>query len=247
VTGLTPGNNVTIYRVVSGGRTAVRGVDHITADATTLAAVDAELPFGVSVTYTVRVNGADQSTTTPVTYTLDGGKVALTDAISGQAAEVVIMAWPQRRRTRASSVFAQSDLDGIGYNVVVAGLAGQFTGQVELYTETQTAADSLTSLLDNCTSAVVQLRVPDASVYTGFDCYFSPLAWDEIRFSQDGNDPRRRWTIDIVEVPGWPSDLVAQGWTYDDLATAYTGGSYNTVAGDFATYIDLSIADIGSI
>jgi hypothetical protein len=247
VSGLTIGDQVTVYRVVAGVRAVLRGADHVTVAGTTLAVTDAELPFGLPVTWTVGVNGSDAASTTPATYDLEGGQVALTDAVTGLAAEVAIGAWPSRRRERRASSFALTDSSGAGYNVVVAGAAGQFTGQLELATLSDSAADSLQTLLEQCTNAVVQLRVPDASTYRRFDCYLAVLGWEEVLWSQDGNDPKRRWVLDVVQVRAWPTTLGTPSWTYDDLAAAYTGSTYTTLGGDFATYLDLAVADIGAI
>jgi hypothetical protein len=247
VTGLTAGNQVTVYRVANGVRAAVRGADHVTVSGTTLAVTDAELPFGLPVTWTVTVNGSDVVSTTPTTYDLVGGLVALTDAITGLAAEVVIGAWPTKRRERRASSFALTDTSGSAYTVVVSGAAGLFTGQLELATTSDSAASALETLLEQATGAVVQLRVPDASTYRRFDCYIAVLAWEEVLWSQDGNDIKRRWVLDVTQVRGWASSLEATAWTYDDLADAYTGSTYATLAGDFASYVDLAVADIGAI
>lgn len=243
VTGLTATNQVVVYRVVAGQRAALRG-GAATVAGTTFAVTDAELPFGVPVSWVVKVNGSDAATSSTATYDLDGGKVALSDAITALAAEVVIGAWPSKRRERRASVFALTALDGTGYNQVVTGAAGQFTGQLEVATTTDAAADSLSTLLENCTGATVQLR---SASQPRNNCYFAVLGWEEMRFTQDGTDPERKWVLDVVEVPGWPSGLLAQGWTYDDLKAAYTGSTYATLAGDFATYLDLAVADIGAI
>lgn len=247
VTGLTATNYVTVYRVVGGVRYALRGATGITVSGTTLAAVDAELPFGLPVTWTVRVNGSDVASTTPTTYALDGGKVALTDAVTGLAAEVGIGAWPSRTRSRRGSTFALTESSGRGYNLAVAGAVGQFSAQLELVTTTDAAATALETLLVNATSGVVQLRVPDASVYTRADCYLYVAQFEETRFNQNGSDPQRKWVIDALETDGWAPGLEAQNWTYDDLADAYTGSTYATLAGDFATYLDLAVADVGAI
>jgi hypothetical protein len=65
VSGLTIGDQVTVYRVVAGVRAVLRGADHVTVAGTTLAVTDAELPFGLPVTWTVAVNGSDAASTTP--------------------------------------------------------------------------------------------------------------------------------------------------------------------------------------
>lgn len=244
VTGLTATNVVTVYRVVGGVRTALRGATSVQVSGTTLAVTDAELPFAVPVSWVVRVNGSDAASTSTATYDLDGGKVALTDGITGLAAEVIIGAWPSKRRQRRASSFALTDVAGAAYTVVVAGPVGLFTSQLEVVTETDTGADALVTLLEQCTGGVVQLR---SATQPRNNCYFAVLGWDEVRWSQDGTDPKRRWALDIAETRGWASSLEAASWTYDDLAAAYSGGDYDALAGDFATYLDLAVADIGAI
>jgi hypothetical protein len=195
----------------------------------------------------VRVNGADVASTMPATYDLPGGQVALTDAITGLAAEVALGAWPSRRRERRASVFALTQPDGSAVNAVVTGGVGQFSAQIELVTLTDAAASTLEALLVGATGGVVQLRTADATSYGRFECYVTVLGWEEVLWSQDGTDPKRRWALDVVEVSGWPSGYEAQAWTYADLAAAYTGSTYTTLAGDFATYVDLAVADVGAI
>lgn len=249
VTGLTIGNVVTIYRVTGGKRIPVRVAEAVTVASTAIARTDAELPFGVPVGWTVNVNGSDVASTSTATYDLPGGQVALTDAITGLAAEVALGAWPSRRRERRASVFALTPPDGgPGANTVVTGAVGQFTAQIELVTLTGAAADTLEALLVAATGGTVQLRTADASSYGRFECYVTVLAWEEVLWSQDGTDPKRRWVLDVVEVSGWPSGYEAQAWTYADLAAAYPGpATYTTLAGDFATYVDLAVADVGAI
>lgn len=251
VTGLTVSDQVVVYRVAGGHRTAVRGTldlygDPVQASTTSLVVTDAELPFGIPVSWVANVNSADAATTSSTSYTLAGGRVALTDAITALAAEVMVGNWPTRRRERQSSVFALTTPAGASVTQVVSGPVGQFSSQVELVTTTDTAAATLEALLEACTGGVVQLRVPDESLYPRTSCYVVVLAWEEGRWSQDGSDPKRKWVLDVVEVPGWAPGLEAQNWTLADLAAAYPG-TLADLAADFATLLDLAVADIGAI
>jgi len=90
VTSIAVGDAVAIYREVAGNRVLVQGGSTTATDVAVLR-VDAEYPFGVPVKYVAVVNNLEYSTAA-VTYSLPGGKVALTDAITGLAAEVVIWA-----------------------------------------------------------------------------------------------------------------------------------------------------------
>lgn len=237
VTGLTLGDSVQLFRVVGSVRTAVRaGSDPAVTDSSFLR-VDAELPFGVPVTYLALVNDAIEYTSATATYTLPGGKNALTDAVSGLAAEVVVQDWPARRRERDSSAFTVG-----GRNVVVSGFFAGFTGQVVLYTEAESSGDTLETLLTAATEGVVQLR--QGSGAKRIDSYVTVPAYSEERYSQfDGTDERRLWTLDVVETDPWAVDLEAAGYTLADIAAYYDGLTLNDLANDFATLLALAQAE----
>jgi hypothetical protein len=40
-----------------------------------------------------------------------------------------------------------------------------------------------------------------------------------------------------VEVDGWPAGFAVRGFTYGNLATAYTGLTYANLAADYPTYL----------
>lgn len=235
VTGLTIGDSVQLYRVVGGERTLVRaGTDASVAD-TSFLRVDAELPFGTPVSYVAVVEGVATSTS-PTTYTLPGGKVALSDAISGLSAEVVIFAWDDKAFTRDSSRFRVG-----GRNIVVSGDLGQYESTLELYLETTSAGEQLLALLRNATEAVVQLRQPGG--YDGVDSYIVVDGASERRFSQDGSDPRRIWALTVAETDPWAPALEARGFTLADIADWYDGLTLADLATDYATLLDLAQGD----
>ena len=236
VTDLTLDDTVEIYRVVGGVRTAVRAGSSEGVDDPAFLVVDAELPFGTPVSYIVIVNGVEISTD-PVTYTLPGGKVAVSDAISGDAVEVVIWTWPTKTYTPQASVFKVG-----GRNLVVSGDLGQYTTQLELYVETDTARDNLLALLAATTEGIFQVRQPGG--YNGVDAYYSFTQVVDVRMSVDQADERHLITVDVVEVESWAPDLEARGFTYADLEAAYTGLTYADLAGDYATYLALAQADL---
>jgi hypothetical protein len=239
LTDLVLGDSVELYRVVGGERTAVRaGADDAVTDSAFLR-IDAELPFGVPVSYVAVVNGADEYTAGPTTYTLPGGKVAISDAISGDAAEVVIMAWPDKQYARQSSVFRVG-----GRNVAVLGELGMATGEIELYTETTSGRDNLHALLASATEGIVQIRQPGG--YDGIDSYQAVLAVTERRWSPDGTDQRRTHILSAAEVEAWAPALEASGFTLQDIADAYDGLTLNDLAGDYATLLDVAQGDFSS-
>jgi hypothetical protein len=235
VTDLTLGDAVSVYRVVSGLRTLVRAGSTAAAVDPSFVITDAELPFGAPVSYVASVNGVEY-TSAAVTYTLPGGKVVLSDAVSDQAAEVTIRAFPVRDYARDNSVFTAG-----GRKVAVVGDLTGFTGQIELYAETTSIRDNIYLLLAVATQGVIQVRQPGG--YDGIDSYVAVLGASEARFSQDGSDDRRWVTLEVVEVGAWASTLAAGAFTLQDIADAYTGLTLASLAGDYATLLAVALAD----
>jgi hypothetical protein len=200
------------------------------------------MPFGTPVSYIAVINDADGPTTTPTTYALPGGKVALSDAITGLAAEVVITAWPDKPRTRQSSAFVAG-----GRNVAVLGDLVGFSGQVDVFVETTSAVDNLTALLESATNGTIQIRQPGG--YDGVDCYVAVLSATEHRFSQDGSDQRRTISLELLQNDGWAAALEARGFTLADINAAYTGADPSLtladLANDYAMLLDIALADWG--
>lgn len=242
LTGLTIGDTVDVYRVVAGQRTLVRA-SHVDAVIdTSYLVTDAELPFGVPVSYVAVVSGAEY-TSSSTTYTLAGGKPALTDAITGAAAQVVVLNFGDQTYTRDSTRFRVG-----GRNIVVAGLPGQAEGSYDLYTETWSSFQNLLALLESSTEATVQIRQPGDSLltglpYEGVDAYLAIDSWTVKRFSDDGSDPRRITTVNFAQTDGWSDSLASRGTTYAEMADYYTGKTYADVTADFATYLDLAQAE----
>jgi hypothetical protein len=237
VNGLTGGEVVQVYRVRAGQRTLLRTGYDVGGSSTAFLVLDAELPFGVPVSYVAKVDNTEYPAAGG-TYVLPGGKVAISDAISDQAAEVIILAWPAKRYERDSSVFRASS----GRTIVVSGPAGQYTSTVELFVSSTSSLNNLKALLDSATSNIVQIRQPGG--YDGVDSYVSVVSWEERRFSQDGSDERRVVALTVSEVDPWDYSLAARGYTYQDLQDVYTGLTYNDLAGDYATYLLLAQAEL---
>jgi hypothetical protein len=239
VTGLTVGDQVAIYRDVDGQRTLIRAGSTDSAIDVAFIRLDAELPFGVPVSYVAVVEDMEIASA-PVTYTLPGGKVALSDALSGDAAEVVIWAWPEKTYDRQGSVLVAG-----GRNVGVVQEVGQFQSELELFTDTDQARESLVALFHSATDGILQLRAPSVVIYPGVDCFLCVMSFAERRFSQDGSDPRRLWRVTVAEVDGWAPTFEAIGFTYADLEAAYAGLTYANLAADYTTYLALAQADLG--
>lgn len=241
VTGLTVGDHVALYRVVGGVRTLVRAGSTDSATDVSFLRVDAELPFGVPVSYVAVVEDMEVASAA-VTYDLPGGKVALSDAIAGGSAETVIMAWPERNFDRPSTVFSVG-----GSTIADLGDLGQPTSTITFYTETQSARENLEALMSDATEGIVQLRSADSVTYDGVDCYFAALSIRQRRFSQDGSDKRRLVDVDIAEVSGWAAGLEAQGFTLQDIADFYgTAGTLADIDADFTSLLDIARADFST-
>lgn len=227
-----------IYRVVAGERTLIRGGEIQVDGDPAVVRIDAEIPFGVPVYWVAQVNLGTEYTTATQTVELTGGKVAFTDAVTGLAAEAVIMSWPDKTRERRTSVFQLAN----GKTRVVSGPPAQFASRIDVFTEADVTRRLLQELLDAATSNVIQIR--QAGSYHDVDCYVSVLTYTVRRYSQDGSDDRRIFTLDVVETEPWGTAFEAAGYTYADLDEVYTGLTYADLEADFATYLDLAVAEL---
>lgn len=238
VSGLVGNESLELYRVVAGARTLVRGGSVVNpASGTAYVTIDAELPFGVPVSWLAVVNGAEYASQTE-TINPPGGKVLMTDAISGLAAEVVVVSWPSKNFARRVSVFQLAN----GDTKTISGPRAMFTSQMDVLIETDAAHASLQTLLENATSNVIQLRQPGG--YSYVDCYLTVIEFSENRASQDGTDQRRTFTLQVAEVNGWNTAFETAGYTYADLTALYAGLTYADLAGDYGSYLALAIAEL---
>jgi hypothetical protein len=240
-TGLTVTGIHTVYRQAGGVRTVMRGWDQVEATDTSRVLTDGEAPFGVPVTYVLAEDDGTEHTATPLTVTLPttSGAVALSDAITGSAAEVRITSWTGKQRARQAAVFNVGDRTTV---VVSGGLRGA-TSTLQVATFTAASADNLLALINSATSAIVLLRVADSATYARYDAYLGVLGATENLYSQDGTDERRLFDLDVVEVGRWADVFEAQGSTYQQVTDAYAGQTYADLAGDFATYLDTARYD----
>lgn len=246
LTGLIAGaQTVSLYRYAGawegGQRQLIRGGDVGLVTDTAVVRTDAEMPYGVPVEYAATVDGNLYTTGLgPVVYALPGGQVAMSDAITGAAAEVVVMSWPDKTRPRRATRF-----DVGGRTVVVGGQLGAAESTLEVYTETETAAGALVTLLESATGGTVQIRQPGG--YGGVDAYLAVLQVTESRWSQDGTDQRRTFALDVVETEAWAPALEARGDTLQALADAYPPGlTLQRISEDFATLLDIATVELSA-
>lgn len=237
VTGLTIGDGVRVYREVTGERTLVRGADEVVTD-TALVRVDGELPFGIPIRYVAVVNDAvEYSTGATVSYVLPGGKVVLSDAITGAAAELQIGAWGDKTYSRSSTRFKVG-----GRNVVVSNDWGQYESTLEVVVETTSSRDNLVALLETATDGIILVR--QFGGYDGVDAYLAVDGAAERRFSQDGTDERRIWVLQVAETEPWSEALEARGYTLQDIADFYgVSGTLQDIADDFTTLLSIAQGD----
>jgi hypothetical protein len=239
LTGLTLDDTVELYRSVDGVRTAVRAGSSAGVTDSSFLKIDSELPFGVPVSYIAVINDGVEYQSADVVYTLAGGKVALTDSVTGLSAEVVIQAWPVKRIERRSTTFAVG-----GRSVVVSGGFGGFSGEITVFTETTTSAEQVEALLRSATSGTIQIR--NGPGHDDIDSYVVVTSIEKTRYDEgDGADERRLWVLDAVEVESWAPALESAGYSYADLDTAYTDLTYADLDGDYATYLALAQAELG--
>lgn len=235
-TSLTQGA-ITIYREFGGVRTPVRGADDISVTDTALVRNDGEYPFGLPLTYVLTINGVDVATAS-ITPTLPGGKVVISDAITGLAVETVVTAWPERDSPRTLTRFVVG-----GRNVVVSQPRSGAESQVEILTETSDARDQLLDLLANTTSGIVLLRAPDSGIYPGYDGHYFVLGDTEKLYVQRGSDERRLFTLDVLESDPWAASLLASGFTLADIEDSYPSGTLGDIQADFTTLLDIEVRD----
>jgi hypothetical protein len=234
VTGLTLGDQIDVYRVISSDRTLIRQGTNSAVTDTSFLVIDAELPFEVPVSYVAVVNGTTEYTAGPDTYHLEGFNDVLTDAITGDAVEALRRAQPEWETTNQASVFQVA-----GRNIVVSNGMGQYSTEIEFYTEAQSSAQSFKELLADATSGVVQLRDN-----LGNSDYLTILSYRERRYSQDKYDDRRFFILEAVQTASWPSALEARGFTLQDIADYYgVSGTLQDIDNDFTSLLDIAQGD----
>lgn len=236
VTGLTLTDSIQIYRSVGGERTEVRAATEDSVTDPSFIRVDAEFPFGVPVTYIAVVNSSTEYSAGPVTYSLTGGKPVFTDAITGNAAEVVIRAWDRKSYSRRSSVFQVGNR-----NVVVStGSLGMYTASIEVYVAAGSSAANFFETVTEPTEGIVQIRNADGSI----NDYVAVLSADEIRFEQAVEDEQRLFVVNVAQVEPWASTLEAKAFTLQDIADYYgVSGTLADIDSDFTSLLGIAQGD----
>ena len=235
VTGLTVGDTVTLWRVVDGDRTLLRGGQVDAAADPSLVRVDAEAPINTSLTYVAAVDGIEYSSV-PVTMSLPTGRVIVSDAITGLAADVVIVDWPSRDQMVSGSSFP---LPGRTVTVLDPDGGWQSDGLV-LRVDDAEQRTALRELMERRTSGVVQIR--QTGSYDDVDAYVAVLGRSEARRPDLGPDPSRLIPLRVVEAEPWADALEARDWTLQDIADLYTGLTLADLAHDFEGWTLLTVA-----
>ncbi len=238
VTSMVINDALEIYRVVAGERTLLRNGKKDQVTDPSYVVVDGELPFGIPVKYEAVINGVAVYTSSTASYAPPGGKVILSDAVTGDASEFIITAWDEKAYDTPNSVFTVG-----GRNVVVIGQVGLFEATLRIYFDAYSSSTNFKALLTTATEGILQLRSPDSVKYEGVNSYLSIINAKEKRFSQDGSDPRREWELTVVETEAWSDGQIASGFTLQDIATKYAGLTLANYAADYPTLLAAAQAD----
>lgn len=235
VTGLTLGDAVDVYRVVSNERTLVRAGSELDVTDPAFIRVDAELPYGTPVSYLAVVNNTTEYATTPTTYNLPvANRDVLTDAITGASAEALRMAQEEWTYSPNISVYRAG-----GRVVVQSGDVGGYQSTIQFVVFSKSSEENLTALLTSSTQRVIQLR--DS---LGEADYICVLDWRKRRFSQDRTDERRIFVCDVQQVSGWAAALEARSFTLGDIAAYYgVSGTLADIAADHTSLLSIAQGD----
>jgi len=233
-TGLTGDDIVTISLLRQSGSDlepvrAASSID-VTGQASFLR-VDAEQPFGVSVTYSAvltDVNGVQWSITSAgITSTVASDVVS--DAIRGVGAAVKIETPLEFKRDRDATSF------NVNGRIIVQGRPRSSpSATFTVRTETDDAGDALNELLDNATEGVVLIRKQVS--LTRLD---GPWALLDDTESPTWYDSYRWFALNVVKADSWPDAMEAAGFTLQDIADNYS--TLSDIAAAFPTTL-LTIA-----
>lgn len=235
VTGLTLGDRVELYRVVSGERTLIRGGLNESVTDTSFLVVDSELPFGSPLNWLAIVNGSNTLASNSITPVLDDTRYdVLTDAITGNAAQAIRTAQPDWEYDSNVSVYQVA-----GRNIVVSNGVGQYSSEIEFFTAAGTSSENFKQVLGLATNGVVQLR--DSM---GNSDYIASTGYREVRYSNDRTDERRFFVLQVVQVDGWAPALEARGFTLQDIYDYYTAASsLADINSDYSTLLAIAQGD----
>jgi hypothetical protein len=216
-TGLTGDDIVTVSLLRQAGSNldpvrAASSID-VTGQASFLR-IDAEQPFGISVTYAAvltDVNGQQ--------WTINSGSITSTvtsdvisDAIRGVGAAVKIESPLEWKRDRDSSQF------NINGRIVVQGKPrSSRSGTITVRTETDEDGDALNDLLDNATEGTFLVRKQTSlsrldGTYALLDDTESPNWYDQYTW----------FALNTVKTDDWPDVMEAAGFTLQDIANNFS-------------------------
>ncbi|WP_392971199.1 hypothetical protein [Streptomyces sp. LN245] len=216
-TGLTGDDIVTISLLRQAGSDlepvrAASSVD-VTGQASFLR-VDAEQPFGISLTYSAvltDVNGTQWTiTASPITSTVTSDVIS--DAIRGVGAAVKIESPLEWKRDRDATQF------NVGGRIVVVGKPRSTrSGTITVRTETDSDGDALNDLLDAATEGTILVRKQTSlsrldGTYALLDDTESPNWYDTYRW----------FALSLVKADDWPAVMEAAGFTLQDIANNFS-------------------------
>lgn len=233
-TELDPADATTVYRVVDGAATPVRGGINIYPDAAgALVLDDQSAPFGVEVTYRVEQVDATTGTVTeqtsfPVTLTARGPWLSL--PITGEAVQLTIVDWPEKAYAFRGSVIGVA---GRTAPIVVGDKRLAASSTLTVLTRTKAELLALRDLL--ASGDVIQIRPVCGAVEAE---YVAVLDVTETRYKPAskptdggvpaGSDWRRLVVMPVQVVDEPPRSIPALGDTLADLH-AYAGGTTSTL------------------
>ncbi|MGZ0231108.1 hypothetical protein [Streptomyces sp. CPS1] len=230
----------TLYRQDGTGLTPVRAASGIDVTGqSSLLRVDAEQPFGVSITYTAALTDlyGQQWTISsgPITSTVPSDVIS--DAIRGVGAAIHIEDWADKKRTRDATVF------NINGRLVVVGKARSAAqATITVSTDTNDDGDALQAVLAAATEGTILIRARTS--ITGVDGWLALLSDDERRNWQT---EYREWDLETAEADPWPDTLEAAGFTLQDIADNFT--TLQDIADFFGpggTLLDIAMYDFGT-
>lgn len=236
----------TLYRQVGGTQTIVRAADAVdVTGVSSLLRVDAEQPFNTSLNYAsqmIDVNGVEWwAYSGPITSTVDAAThpYVLSDAITGLAATVVIETWKGMASSRDATVFHVDD-----QLITVSKPRPGARSSPKMRTDTDASFQDMKALLNKATRNIVQIR--QAGAFADFDRYLAVL---NDSLDPEWYGPWRWWTLDVAEAKPWSASLEARGFTLQDVANAFPGGTLQDVAdffGPSGTLLDIAQYDWGA-
>jgi hypothetical protein len=246
---LPVGDMIRLYRVVNGTQTLVRGpagwVDGQVIDTDQMIVEDYEAPIGAVVSYRVEFYGADGSS--------DGfrdsptGRLSLPDPSDCWIKDPL---QPERNILLRASVapdwtrpieLTEYRVRGRRNSVILSDVRGGLTGTVLVWTTTDAERTALHFALDSGDPLLLQF-MPGLGLD---DAYYSIGEASEPRFSPVGSEPRRQWSLPLIQVDA-PIGGVGgtAGWTVQDLLS--TWDTSLDVANGYNTVLDVALDNRGT-